>query len=45
MVCGVQCVITGGQEMMPPQFADNWDTIMVCKVLLNCISSYQKQTA
>ena len=44
MVCGVQCVTMAGPEMMPPQFADNWGTIiMVCKVLLNCIISYQKQ--
>ena len=43
VVCGVQCVITGGPEMMPTQCADNWDIITVCKALLNRILSYQKQ--
>jgi hypothetical protein len=31
MVCGVQCAITGGPEMMPTQCADNWDIITVRK--------------
>ena len=33
MVHGVQCVIMAGPTMMPTQFADNWDTIMVYKAL------------
>ena len=34
MVYGVQCVMMDGTAMMPPQCADNWDTITVCKTIL-----------
>ena len=27
MACGVQCVMMAGTAMMPPQSADNWDTV------------------
>ena len=30
MVYGVQCVMMAGAAMIPPQCADNWDTITVC---------------
>ena len=32
VVYGVQCVITGGSEMMQMQCADNWDIITVCNL-------------
>ena len=34
MVYGVQCVVMAGTAMMPPQCADNWDTITVCITIL-----------
>ena len=34
MVDGVLCVMMAWRAMTPPQCADNWDTITVCKAIL-----------
>ena len=33
-VYGVQCVMMAGTGMMPPQCADNWDTMTVSKICI-----------
>ena len=35
MASGVQCVIMAGTAMMPTQCVDNWDTIMVRKIIIH----------
>ena len=36
MVYGVQCVMMAGTAMMPPQYADNWDTATVSSNNVKC---------
>ena len=35
MTCGVQCAMMSGTAMMPPQCADNWDTLILVSYINN----------